>query len=402
MTITAAETVPPFRTTPLYWMAVGSFAIGTEGFMIAAVLPSMSADLAVSIQAAGQLMTIFALTYALSSPLMTALTGSVDRRNLLIASMAVFAAANVVAAVAPSYWALAAARVLLAIAAGLYVPGANALAGALVPPNRRGRALAIVNGGMSMAVALGVPLGALIGAHFGWRMMFAGVGVLAAVALSGLLVGLPQGIGSGIPVANIRERLAVARQPAALHALMVTMLWATGTYTLYAYVASYLAAVANFQGSHIGYALFMWGAAAFAGVVIGGFATDRFGNRRVISIALPLLAVALVSLSLTAKYLTVTQAMAPVLVALIVWGASAWGFFPAQQARLIEITGLKGASIALSLNASFMYFGFSLGAALGAFVLSQGSVSDLGWVGGSSVLAAFAVSRIARPQPLSI
>lgn len=388
----AASVAPPFRYAPLYWMAVGSFAIGTEGFMVAAVLPAMSSDLAVSVAVAGQLMTIFALTYAFSSPVLTALTGGFDRRNLLIAAMAVFAAGNIVAAMAPNYSSLAAARVLLAVAAGLYVPGANALAGVLVPPNRRGGALAIVNGGMSMAVALGVPLGALVGAHFGWRMMFIGVAVLATIALAGLLLGLPRGIGSGLAVASLRERIGVARRPAVLWALLATTLWATGAYTVYAYIAEYLTTTAGLAGSHISFALFMWGAAAFAGVLIGGFATDRFGHGRIAAVTLPLVAIALFGLSLAAKTLTPAQAVTPVLLALVLWGVSAWAFSPAQQTRLIGIAGLEGASIAISLNASFMYFGFSMGAVLGAVVLAYGSVSDLGWVGGLMELAAFAVS----------
>lgn len=78
-----------------------------------------------------------------------------------------------------------------------------------------------------------------------------------------------------------------------------------------------------------------------------------------------------------------------VMVAIVVWGITGWGFFPAQQARLIGITGVKGASIVLSLNASFMYLGFSLGAALGSFVLTQASLAGLGWAGGLCALASF-------------
>ena len=105
------EAAAPFHWAPIYWLALGTFAVGTEGFMIAAILPGIATDLTVSVQAAGQLMAIFALTYALSSPVLTALTGGFDRRRLLILSMAAFAAANLVAAVAPGYWALVAARV---------------------------------------------------------------------------------------------------------------------------------------------------------------------------------------------------------------------------------------------------------------------------------------------------
>jgi len=153
----------PTRASVLYWMALGTFAIGTEGFMIAPLLPSLAEDLSVGLVAAGQLVTVFTLSYAFSSPILTALTGGIGRRNLLIVCMAGFAAANVVAAVATSYWMLMAARILLALASGLYVPNANALAGAVVAPEKRGTALSIIAGGTSIAVALGVPISAFIG-----------------------------------------------------------------------------------------------------------------------------------------------------------------------------------------------------------------------------------------------
>jgi predicted MFS family arabinose efflux permease len=388
----ALDTDHPLQRASLYWLALGTFAVGTEGFMIAALLPAIAADLSVSLQAAGQLVTAFALTYAVSSPLLTVLTGGFDRRKLLVASMAVFTGANIVASAASGYWFLLVARVLLAIAAGLYVPGANALAGALVAPEWRGRALAIVNGGLSLAVALGVPLGALVGAHFGWRSSFVGVAVLAAAAFSGLLLGLPRGIGAGLAVATLRERLAVIRQPGALPILLVTTLWAVGTYTVYTYIAPYLTAVVGLEGAQIGYVLFLWGVAAFLGLILGGVATDKIAGHHVIAVALPLLAVALTSFSLSAWFLTRTNTLVPVLVAVSVWGLAAWSFFPAQQARLIGVSGLKGASVILSLNASFMYLGFSFGAALGSFTLANRTVADLGWVGGGLVMASFSLS----------
>ena len=165
--------------TPIYWMAPGTFAIGTEGFMIAPLLPRLAGDLSVSVAAAGQLVTVFALTYALSSPILTALTGALNRRRLLVLSMIGFALANVFAFVAKDYWALVAARVVLAVAAGLYVPNANALAGALFGPERRGAALAIVSGGTTIGWRSACLWARINRVNFGWRAMFAGVGVLA-------------------------------------------------------------------------------------------------------------------------------------------------------------------------------------------------------------------------------
>ena len=386
--------------TPIYWMALGTFAIGTEGFMIAPLLPSLAGDLSVSTATAGQLVTIFALTYALSSPVLTALTGSINRPRLLVLSMIGFALANAVAWAAKDYWSLMAARVLLALAAGLYVPSANALAGALVGPERRGAALAIVSGGTTIAVALGVPLGAIVGARFGWRMMFAGVGILALIATVGLMSGLARDVGGALVVAGLRERMSVIRRPAVLKALLVTTLWATGVYTVYTYVALFLSSAAGIEGAYLSAVLFVWGISAAAGLFIGGTLTDRFGARPVIVLGLLFLTIAFVSLSVIAALLSKPTAVAPVLAAIVVWGMSAWAFFPAQQTRLIGIVGIKGAPIVLSLNASFMFIGFSLGAALGSVTLTHASPAALGWVGGLCVLAsltlAIATMRRAR------
>jgi predicted MFS family arabinose efflux permease len=140
---------------PIYLLALGAFAIGTEGFMISPLLPGLASDLGVTIEQAGQLVTAFALAYGVSSPVLTAATGNLNRRTLLLSSLGIFALPNVLAFLAPSYGWLMAARVLLALSAGVFVPGANALAGAIVEPARRGRAIAVVNSGITIALALG-------------------------------------------------------------------------------------------------------------------------------------------------------------------------------------------------------------------------------------------------------
>jgi predicted MFS family arabinose efflux permease len=399
-------TTAPRPMGRLYWLALGTFAIGTEGFMIAPLLPDLARDLSVSLVSAGQLVTVFALTYALSSPVLTALTGDFDRRRLLIGSMLAFAAANLVAWSASGYPALMAARILLAVAAGLYAPNAAALASALVEPSRRGAALSIVTGGTSVAVALGVPLGALIGDRFGWRLNFAAVGALALIATVGLLSGLPRDIASRLPVASLRERLDVARQPAVLLALLSTMLWAAGAFTVYTYLSSFLARAAGIEGSSVSIVLFAWGVAAVIGLRLGGRLNDRFGHLPVIVTSLFVLALAFLSLSTSAVLLPPAAARGPILLAIAMWGISAWSFFPAQQARLIGIAGMKVAPVALSLNASFQFLGFSIGAGLGALTVANASPLALGFVGASCVFAGLslvlATSRRAQtPSPVA-
>lgn len=391
-----------FSLAPLFWLALGTFAVGTESFMIAGILPDIAKDLLVSIVTAGQLVTVFALAYALSSPILTALTGSISRHSLLIGSMLAFTLANIVAWAAKDYWVLMAARILLAFTAGLFVPGANALAGALAGPERRGTALAIVNGGITIAVAFGVPLGALVGDRLGWRMTFAAVAILSALASMGLIFGLARGIGAGLPIASLRERLNTARRPAILMTLLVTTLWAMGAYTLYTYLALFISESTPLQGAQIGFVLFSWGVSAAVGVVLGGKGVDRLGPHRLIIPCLIASVLAFASLSASAQTLTKSMALAPILVAVVVWGISHWAFYPAQQANLINIAGLKGTPIALSLNASFMYLGFSLGAALGSLILHYAGTSDLGWTAAVCEIFALALTLVIRKRQVII
>ena len=400
-----ASVVVSDRSTPvarrpgaLYWLALGTFAIGTEGFMIAALLTTIAADIRVSVAQAGLLVSIFALAYATSSPLLTALTARVDRRQLLLGSMSLFAAFNMAAAQAHSFWALAAARVLLAFAAGIYTPNANALAGALVPAHQRGRAIAIVNGGLTAAIALGVPLGGLLGERLGWRMTFVGVGVLSAIAAAGLARGLRRGIGASMVSASLHDRLRAVRNPRVARTLAVTSLWATGSYVVYTYVALLLYGATLLRGSQIGLALFTWGVAAGIGLFVSGNATDRFGTKVVLRGSLTSLILALAGLAFVANVVAPAAAVLPVLAAMALWGMSSWAFFPAQQTRFIELVGVPSAPVALSLNASFMYLGFSLGAAFGGFSLLHVGARNLGFVGAMCELAALTLLLVNQAQ----
>jgi predicted MFS family arabinose efflux permease len=375
------------KSAALYWLALGAFAVGTEGFMIAGILPRLAADLSVSPGAAGYLVTAFAFAYAISSPILTTLTEQFNRRNVLIWAMCAFAIGNILAYHASGYWGLMAARIALALAAGVYMPGANALAGALVPPNQRGRAIAIVNGGVTAAVALGVPLGSFSADRFGWRMTFGGVSLLALLASLALSTGLHKKIADGLPTTSLKQRIAVARRGPVLLALLVTFLWASGIYSVYTYLAVYLQSVTRIPTRYVGTVLFAWGVAAGMGLTVGGAANDRFGARAVILPCLSLLILVFVSLSTIAHLVPREYTVIPVLTAVVVWGVASWAFFPAQQVRLIGLAGPAVAAIALSLNASFMYLGFSAGATEGSLALTYGGISNVGWGGAAFEIA---------------
>ncbi|RIW00613.1 MFS transporter [Azospirillum brasilense] len=392
ITPAAASGVAAGSLLPPAFLALGTFAIGTEGFMIAPLLPVMAAEFGMGLSSVAMLVVVFTLVLAVSSPIATVLTGRLRRRDTLLLAMALFTAGNLLAAVSPGFWTLMAARVLMAVAAGLYTPNANALAGAIVGPEKRGRALAIVSGGMTLAIALGLPLGALVGHAFGWRATFLAVAVMGVVAIGGITAGVRRGAGAGTTVASLGERLAVVRQAAVLRLLSVTLFWSVGAYTAYPFIAPYLDAVLGFGAAGIGATVAMWGAFAAIGVITGGTLNDRFGSNRVTRASLRLLGASFFVLAAAAA-LGRSAALMPTLAAVAVWGFSVWSFFPAQMARLIAAGTAAQAPVALALNTSTMYLGFSLGSALGAGVVGSGAVWGIGVIAGLSELIALALNR---------
>lgn len=394
----------PLRAHDSYWPAIffalGTFAIGTEGFMIAPLLPKMAADFAMSVPAVAMLVVIFTLTLSFSSPLTTVATGRVNRRDILLLAMGVFTVANLVAATSSSFSALLVSRLMMAVASGLYIPNANALAGTVVSPERRGRALAIVSGGMTIAIALGLPLGALVGHTFGWRSTFLAVAVMGAVAFVGILGGVGRTAGQQMHVASLAERLGVIRQTEVRRLLVVTLFWSIGAYMAYPYIAPYLTDVLHFGETGISATVSLWGSFAAIGVMTGGSLNDHLGSRRVVRGSLLMLAAAFWIMA-AAVFLPPGRALLPALLAIAAWGFSVWSFFPAQMARLIAAGPPQQASVALSLNTSTMYFGFSLGSAVGAAVLHAGAIWGIGLLSGFSAFVGLVLTRLYPQKGLS-
>jgi predicted MFS family arabinose efflux permease len=371
----------------VFWLALAAFAIGTEAFVIAGLLPAISADLQISAPAAGQLVTAYALAYAIGSPILAVTFNNVDRKTVLTLALTCFILSNLLAVVAPGFPMLMASRILMALAAGLCTPTALGVAVAITPPERRGRAVALVTSGLTVATVIGVPIGTMVGNQIAWRATFVMVAVLGAIALTGVLLRLPRGLSTG--TATLAERLAIARHPDMLYALATTTLWATGAISVFTYLAVPLRGI-GFGASEIGLALLVFGSAAAIGNIGGGQLGDRMGNAPTATLGLAGMATALILLSAALKYASPDHARYLVLLTIFCWGICGWGFYPAQLASIIRIEP-QAATIAVSLNASFMYLGFAIGGALGGIVLSTLGPTDLGFTGGLSVIASLAV-----------
>jgi predicted MFS family arabinose efflux permease len=384
----------------LFWLALGAFAIGTEGYVIAGLLPAIAGDLGVSIPMAGQLVTGFALAYALGSPLLAVATGALNRRRLMLVSLGTFVLGNLLAAFAHRYAVLMAARLAMALAAATYMPAASAHAAAAVAPERRGRALAVIYSGLTLAMAIGTPLGVIVGHRYGWRLTFVGVAAFAGLAMVGLRLVMPAAVTG--TAATLAERLAVARRSDVLGVLFSTVLVMAGVFTVYTYLAPFLKVFGALDGQALAAVLFFFGLGSAAGNLLSGAASDRFGPRRVLGVVLVGLVSVFSLLSVTAHTLPPAAAR-PVLMALIaLWGLVGFAFPSAQQSRLVRLDP-RLAPITLSLNGSAIYGGISLGALLGSLVVSRGQLGAIGWAAAACELAGLAVVQLAgRARPVAV
>jgi predicted MFS family arabinose efflux permease len=356
-------------------LAAGTFAVGTETFVIAGILPEIGAALGVSVAAAGTLVTAFALTYAISSPVLATLLGNVPRRTLLLGALGGFVCANLLAASADSFVLLMAARIAMGLCAGLITPTANAIAVALSAPERRGRALALVSGGLTLAMTVGVPLGTAVAVLGTWRYSFLLVAALGAAAFVGVFAGLRQPIP--LAVTTFRQRLAVARRPGVARALAMTLVWSLGVFTFYTYLAVFLARYAGISGYGLSAAFVFFGAMGALGNSMGGRLSDQLGPLATLRVALGALALSLLGLGLAAAWLPAAAAFALIVPLIGLWAVAGWCVNAPQASRLAALAG-EAPSVALSLNAAALYVGTAAGAVLGSVALRSGEVWHLG------------------------
>ena len=358
-------------------LALGTFAIGTGSFVFAGLLGDVAEDLSVSVGTAGQLITSYAIVYAVGSPILVTVTGRVARRRLLILSLAVFAGANVAAVVISSFGPLLASRVVAACAAAVFTPTTAVVAASLAAPEKRGRALATVTGGLTIAFAFGIPLGTLVGEYSGWRAAFVLVGILGAVAVVGIAALLP--VVENPPPVSLRERLLAVEQPAVVAALGLTAIGLGAGFVVFTYVDPLLGDLTGYGGRGVSGMLLLFGLAAVAGNALGGYGADRWSYGRSMVAIFVVVALSLLAFSLLVPVAGSLAAVVGTGAALVTWSVAGWAITPFQQYRLIELAP-RNQNIVLSLNASAIYLGQGVGAGIGALVILYGSLGSLGWV----------------------
>lgn len=378
-----ADTRP--RAMPaLLW---GNVVAGAGTLLPAALLAPMAADLGAGVAATGQVLTVFAAAMAVSAPLLATATARLERRTLLVATLAAFSVLTAASALVQTLAMMLLVRALAGIACGLITPQVATTAGLLVPAERRSQAIAWVFNGYALAIVGGLSVGAWVGDWVGWRWAILGVAAMGAMGAAWLAATVPAGLR--VPPLDLGTMVALLRDRAMVMMLAVTTLQATGQFMVYSYLGPLLERQAGIEPRHAGLA---FAALAATGVVGGVFAARLLRTvppARVVAWNLLLMALGFVSWPLIGATGGAAWALAWVALA---WGTPCFAINMAQQARLVQARPAV-ASLSIALNSSSMFVGQAVGTALAGALIHADLTGALSWIGTAMIVAAWGISR---------
>lgn len=347
---------------PLLALAIGAFAIGTTEFSPMGFLPQIAENLNISIPTAGMLITAYALGVMIGAPFMTLWFGRFPRRKALILAMIIFTIGNILAAIAPNYWGLMAARILTSLNHGVFFGIGSIVATSVVPKDKQASAVATMFMGLTIANIGGVPLATWVGQNIGWRMSFAAIALLGVITMLSLWKALPEDKASQRP--DVKAELKVLTRLPVVLALLTTVMSAGAMFTLYTYIAPSLQNITHASPMFITLMLVLIGIGFSIGNHLGGKFADLSLTKTLTSFLL-LLMVSMLLFPILAQ----TQIGAAL--ALIVWGAAAFAVVPPLQMRVMSVAH-EASGLASSVNIGAFNLGNALGATAGGAVLSMG------------------------------
>jgi len=347
---------------PILALTMSAFAIGVAEFVIAGLLPDISHDLGVSIPAAGQLVTAYAMGVVVGAPVLAIATSKLPRKTVLLAMLGIFIFGNLLSAISPNYALLMIARVVAALAHGSLFGVGVVVATDLVAPNKRASAIALMFTGLTVANVAGVPLGTLVGQLYGWRTTFFAITALGVLSFAAVTVLIP-GV-SGMGAIDVRREFAIARRPQVLLALITTVLSSGCVFALFTYIVPILEDVSGFAPRAVTVILFVIGVGLTVGINIGGRLADRGLMRALIGILAGLAA-------LSALFALASHDKAAAVVVIFLWGMAAFGTIPSLQTRALD-SAKEAPNIASALNIGAFNLGNAGGALLGGLVIDWG------------------------------
>lgn len=386
--------------TVVYLLALAAFLIGTIEYIITGIIQMVAHDLQVTTSAAGLLVTSLALSAAIGAPIVIALTINMDRRKILTWALIIFILSNFITSISHSFEMVMITRILQGISGGTAIVVAMAVATRLVEREKRGTAIGIILMGLSSSLVLGVPIGTFLSSMIGWKALFAAIGVITLIPLIVVYRRIPS-MKEQEPV-TLRMQLSILKDKRILLAVAVTLFYVGGYSTLFTYLTPFLQASANLSITEISGILLLAGICSFLGSSLGGMAADKKGPIFTIFSGIILQIMMLMLLAFVTGNLVVMVAV------IMIWMIATWSTSPAQQLYLVTLVP-KSPDIALSVNTSFIQFGFALGSGLGGIVLSRTSILHLSWISAGTVLLALlmtilmvAFDRISQQKSLKV
>lgn len=378
----------------LFALTLSAFAIGTTEFVIVGLIPTITEQLNVSLPSAGLLVSLYALGVAIGAPVLTALTGKLPRKWLLVGLMALFTVGNLLAWQAPGYESLIVARILTGLAHGVFFSVGSTIATGLVAKEKAASAIAIMFSGLTVALVTGVPLGTWIGQVFGWRETFLVVSLLGLVAMVGSMLLVPGNLPKGA-ASSVREQLSVLTRKPLLLVYAKTALGYGGAFTAFTFLAPILQQVSGFSAGAVSLILLVYGVSVAVGNIWGGKLADRMGPLPALKLLFAGLAVVLLVLTFTAPH--------PVLAVLtvLVWGAFAFGNVPGLQVLVVkqaERHTPNAVDVASGLNIAAFNVGIALGSVVGGFVVEHLGLMHTPWIGALIVLLAYGLTHISEKR----
>lgn len=365
-------------------LTISAFAIGTTEFVIVGLIPTIAEQLGVTVPSAGLLVTIYAIGVAIGAPVLTALTGRVPRKLLLISLMVLFTLGNLLAWQSPGYESLVIARLLTGLAHGVFFSIGSTIATSLVAKEKAASAIAIMFGGLTVALVTGVPLGTFIGQHFGWRETFLAVSLIGVIATVASAILVPNNIKNQAS-ASIKDQFKVLTHPRLLLIYAITALGYGGVFTTFTFLAPMMQELAGFSAPAVSWILLAYGIAVAIGNIWGGKLADRHGAVRALSFIFAALAVLLLVFQFTASHSIAA------LLTVIVMGVFAFGNVPGLQVYVVQKAEQytpNAVDVASGLNIAAFNVGIALGSVIGGQTVATLGLTQTPWIGALIVLVA--------------
>jgi len=367
------------NTAKIYILALISFLVGTSQYIISGILDKMADALGVSIGAAGQLITVFSLTYAIGTPILMVLTSKMERRKLLIYTLFVFIVGNLLSVIVPGYGLFMIARIIMALSTGVAVVTVLSIAAKIAPANKKASSIATVVMGFTASLIIGVPIGRFITSTYGWKFVFIGIALLVLFVIFIVINTIPKMNGdASIP---LKRQIAMFKKPKIALALSITFFLMTGYAIIFTYLSPFLVNTVGMSDHLLSITFLVLGVASLFGSKLGGLSADKKGVIFTLKRGL------LVNLTSLVVLLFISHSNIAVFIILTVWSFAAWSSGATQQYNLATISP-ESSDVLLGLNQSMMQLGFAFGAGLGGVIVGQISLSSITWFSALSVVFA--------------